>query len=90
MADEPEPIAIDTARRRFAARALGRPGDPAVICLHGFPDDAGTIDGLLPRLAASGFRAVAPYLRGYAPSPLEGPYGMGATSRRTSSPSRTP
>jgi hypothetical protein len=34
MADEPEPIAIDTARGRFAARALGRPGDPAVICLH--------------------------------------------------------
>lgn len=72
-----EPITIDTPRGRFGARALGPADAPLVVCLHGFPDDAGTFDDLLPRLATAGFRAVAPYLRGYAPSPLEGPYGMG-------------
>lgn len=75
-----EPITIDTPRGRFAARALGPSDAPPVLCLHGFPDDAGTFDDLLPRLAAAGFRAVAPFLRGYAPSPLSGPYGMGDLS----------
>jgi pimeloyl-ACP methyl ester carboxylesterase len=41
---------------------------PLVLCLHGFPDNTHTYDGLLPVLAATGFRAVAPYMRGYAPT----------------------
>jgi pimeloyl-ACP methyl ester carboxylesterase len=41
---------------------------PLVLCLHGFPDDAHTYDDLLPALAAGGFRAVAPFMRGYAPT----------------------
>ena len=71
------PIAIDSAWGGSPARALGWPEAPLVLCLHGFPDDAGTFDDLFPRLASAGFRAVAPFLRGYSPSPLERPYGMG-------------
>lgn len=41
---------------------------PLVICLHGFPDQARSWTGLLQRLARAGFRAVAPAMRGYAPS----------------------
>jgi pimeloyl-ACP methyl ester carboxylesterase len=41
---------------------------PLVLCLHGFPDDAHTYDDLLPALAGAGFRAVAPFMRGYAPT----------------------
>lgn len=41
---------------------------PLALCLHGFPDTARTWRHLLPRLAEAGFRAVAPFTRGYAPS----------------------
>ena len=44
---------------------------PLAVCLHGFPDTAHTWTHLLPALADSGFRAVAPWLRGYAPSGLD-------------------
>ncbi len=43
---------------------------PLVILLHGFPDSAYCYQAILPRLAAAGFRAVAPFLRGYAPTSL--------------------
>jgi pimeloyl-ACP methyl ester carboxylesterase len=39
-----------------------------VILLHGFPDDAHAYDGVTPILAKAGYRALAVYLRGYAPT----------------------
>jgi pimeloyl-ACP methyl ester carboxylesterase len=53
---------------------------PLALCLHGFPDCAHTWRHLLPALAESGFHAVAPFLRGYAPSavPADGAYDLGA------------
>lgn len=49
---------------------------PLVLCLHGFPDHAYTYSTLLPELAAAGFRGVAPFMRGYAPTtaPADGRY----------------
>jgi len=41
---------------------------PLALLLHGFPDTAVTWRHLLPMLAAQGYRAVAPYMRGYAPT----------------------
>ncbi|MDB5971483.1 MAG: Pimeloyl-ACP methyl ester carboxylesterase [Hydrocarboniphaga sp.] len=49
---------------------LERGSGPLVICQHGFPDTAWSFVPVLDRLAAAGFRAVAPFLRGYAPSGL--------------------
>lgn len=43
---------------------------PLALLLHGFPDHAPTWRYLGPRLAAAGFRVVAPWLRGYAPTGL--------------------
>jgi pimeloyl-ACP methyl ester carboxylesterase len=43
---------------------------PLVLCLHGFPDTAWSFADLLRRLADSGYRAVAPFMRGYAPSAI--------------------
>ena len=53
---------------------------PLALCLHGFPDSAQTWRYLMPELAAAGYRVVAPYLRGYAPTavPEDGMYQMGA------------
>lgn len=41
---------------------------PLVLCLHGFPDHARSFRHQLPALAEAGFRAVAPFMRGYAPT----------------------
>src|SRR5215204_4060018 len=41
---------------------------PLALCLHGFPDSAWTYRYLLPKLAEAGYRAVAPFMRGYAPT----------------------
>jgi len=41
---------------------------PLVLLLHGFPEGARSYRHQLPALAAAGFRAVAPNLRGYAGS----------------------
>lgn len=43
---------------------------PLALCVHGFPDSAHTWRFLLPELAKSGFRAVAPFTRGYAPTSI--------------------
>jgi len=53
---------------------------PLALCLHGFPDCAHTWRNLLPELADAGFHAVAPFMRGYAPTgiPADGVYQIGA------------
>ena len=43
---------------------------PLVILLHGFPDTAHTWDYQMAALADAGYRAVAPYLRGYFPTEI--------------------
>jgi pimeloyl-ACP methyl ester carboxylesterase len=64
----------------FALLADGPADGPLALCLHGFPDSAHTWRYLLPELAAAGFHAVAPFLRGYAPTqvPPDGRYQLGA------------
>ena len=63
----------------FGALTCGDSG-PLALCLHGFPDSAHTYRHLLPELATAGFRAVAPWSRGYAPTdiPSEGDFSLNA------------
>jgi pimeloyl-ACP methyl ester carboxylesterase len=58
----------------FAYLTLGE--GPLALCLHGFPDSAHTWRHLMPALAERGYRAVAPFTRGYAPTevPADGAY----------------
>ncbi len=53
---------------------------PLALCLHGFPDSAHGWRHLLPALADAGYRAVAPFMRGYAPTdvPADGEYHVAA------------
>lgn len=41
---------------------------PIALCLHGFPDTAHGWRKVAPLLVEAGYRVVAPYMRGYAPS----------------------
>ena len=45
---------------------------PLALCLHGFPDSPQTWRHLLPALATHGYRAVAPFMRGYSPTSVPG------------------
>jgi pimeloyl-ACP methyl ester carboxylesterase len=53
---------------------------PIALCLHGFPDTAHGWRAVAPKLAEAGWRVVAPFVRGYAPStiPSDGCYHIGA------------
>jgi pimeloyl-ACP methyl ester carboxylesterase len=50
------------------------------VLLHGFPDHPRTFRHQLPALAEAGFRAVAPFMRGYGPGgpPADGRYDVAA------------
>ena len=74
---------VDTDIKRIPANGidfayLEKGEGPLVLCLHGFPDTAHGFEETLSALAAAGFRAVAPFMRGYYPSGLsaEGDYSV--------------
>jgi pimeloyl-ACP methyl ester carboxylesterase len=59
---------IDLPAVTLAALTWGGDEGPLAVLLHGFPDTAHTWRHLGPQLADAGWRVVAPFLRGYAPS----------------------
>ncbi len=83
MASSAVTIEVEAGGLAFACLAAGPEDGPLALCLHGFPDTAHTYRHLLPELAAAGFRAVAPFSRGYAPTaiPADGLYQTGALAR---------
>jgi pimeloyl-ACP methyl ester carboxylesterase len=78
----PEAEATDVATPAVTLRVLtwGAEDAPIALCLHGFPDTAYGWRKVAPLLVEAGYRVVAPYVRGYAPSsiPTDGSYHMGA------------
>ena len=61
--DFPATEFIDSGEIRMAVHELG--AGPPVILLHGFPELAFSWRHQLPALAAAGYRAIAPDMRGY-------------------------
>jgi len=51
----------------FDVTDRGDPADPAVVLLHGFPEDRQSWDPISERLVAGGLRTLAPDQRGYSP-----------------------
>lgn len=74
---ESDVVFVDANGLRFATLQEGE--GPLVLLMHGFPDTAHTWDHVRPALAAAGYRAVSPFMRGYAPS--EKPDGDAYTPR---------
>jgi pimeloyl-ACP methyl ester carboxylesterase len=66
---------LSLPRGAFHALAWGDPAAPPLLWLHGFPDHPPTAAPFLARLAPAR-RVIAPWLRGYAPSPLDGPFDL--------------
>jgi pimeloyl-ACP methyl ester carboxylesterase len=84
MASNSSPIAqasLEVNGVEFAYLAVGDDG-PLALCLHGYPDSAHTWTALLLELAGAGYRAVAPFMRGYSPTavPADGRYQTGMLS----------
>lgn len=67
---------LSTEAGDFELLVEGPKDGPLALCLHGFPDHPPSFGPLLTALGDAGYRAVAPWLRGYAPSTLEGPFDM--------------
>jgi pimeloyl-ACP methyl ester carboxylesterase len=59
----------------FHALSFGDPKAPALLWLHGFPDHPPTAIELLQRLGRT-HRVIAPWMRGYAPSPITGAFDV--------------
>lgn len=59
---------IDLPQVSLSALSWGPESGRLAVLLHGFPDTAHTWRHLGPALAAEGWRVVAPFTRGYAPS----------------------
>jgi len=75
-------ITVETDELTYGCLTAGDSG-PLALCLHGFPDTAHGWRELLPVLADAGYRAVAPFMRGYAPTsvPTDGQYHVATLVR---------
>ena len=65
-----QPTRVTANGVEFAYLEDGPADGPLALCLHGFPDHAPSFQALMGELADAGFRAVAPWMRGYSPSGL--------------------
>jgi pimeloyl-ACP methyl ester carboxylesterase len=77
---EPRLIDVPTPDVHLRALSWGPDDAPIALCLHGFPDTAHGWRKVAPLLVDAGWRVVAPFMRGYAPSSLsaDGSYHVGA------------
>ena len=77
---EPRWLDVPTPDVHLKALSWGPDDAPIALCLHGFPDTAHGWREVAPRLVEAGWRVVAPFMRGYAPSSTsaDGSYHIGA------------
>lgn len=77
---DPQTLTLTLPHLTVTALSWGPPDGRLVLCLHGFPDSAWGWRKFAPILAEHGFRVVAPFSRGYAPTgpAPDGDYHIGA------------
>ncbi len=79
FAQAPAPLAIRHIRTGVLDIAYEETGPATgypVLLLHGFPYDPRAFDAVAPVLAAAGYRAIVPYLRGYGETRFLSPATM--------------
>ena len=59
---------VRTATLDIGVIERGPPDGPAVVLLHGYPDDPRCYDRIATELEPDGFRILLPFLRGYGPT----------------------
>jgi len=69
-----EHVTFDLPHGTFHALQGGDPNGQPTVFLHGFPDHPPTARLFLAELGRRGRYVVAPWLRGYSPSPTAGPF----------------
>ena len=76
----PREVTVRLPAGEAAALVWGAGDGPLAVLLHGFPDSPWTWRRTAPALVDRGWRVVAPWTRGYAPSfvPVDGSYHIGA------------
>lgn len=76
----PRTSLVTTPTHDICVLEWGQPDGKLLVALHGFPDTAWTWRTLAPLLGDAGYRVVAPFMRGYAPSgiPRDGDYSVRA------------
>jgi len=76
---DPQFVAANGVRFGYLESGKG----PLVLLVHGFPDTAHSWDRVRPALGEAGFRAVAIFTRGYAPTsiPADGKYDSDTLGR---------
>ncbi|WP_207840476.1 alpha/beta fold hydrolase [Williamsia soli] len=79
-ASSPSTLRIELPELTIAALTWGPADGPLAILLHGYPDSAWSWRYLGPALAGEGYRVVAPFTRGYAPTdiPSDRDFNIGA------------
>lgn len=77
---EPRHVTYAGAAITFHALEWGEPTSPLMLCLHGYPDSPHTWRDVAPLVASAGYRVVAPWTRGYAPTDQapDGSYHVGS------------
>lgn len=75
-----ERTTFDLPSGTFHALVGGARDARPLMFLHGFPDHPPTAIPFLERLART-HRVIAPWLRGYSPSPTSGPYDLATLTR---------
>jgi pimeloyl-ACP methyl ester carboxylesterase len=71
-------VRLEVATGSFQALTAGPDDGALVLVLHGFPDVPSTSIAMVEALASRGFRVIAPWMRGYSPSTVVGPYAVEA------------
>lgn len=73
---------LRSERTGLSYLSSGADDGPLVLCIHGFPDIPRTWSPLTESLVSAGYRVVSPWLPGYAPSDLDGPFDVPSVTEK--------